>query len=140
MKTISCLALAVGLLAGVAFAGPEATTVATGGDAQSTYSAAEVGVARRAYRAQCTRYQPADMCECLTSGFAQALSPAEVRLAAAQLSVRFGRDERSKIAAQRALDRNAPRIGFPTIEARSFATERIQTLEADLTPICAAAH
>jgi len=51
-------------------------------DARQIASDAEVGVARRAYRASCQRYQSFGFCDCLTAGVAQALAPAEVRIAA----------------------------------------------------------
>ena len=51
-------------------------------DARQVASDAEVGVARRAYRASCQRYQSFGFCDCLTAGVAQALAPAEVRIAA----------------------------------------------------------
>ena len=55
---------------------------ATANDARTVASDAEVGQARRAYRAQCSRYESASFCECVTAGVAQALSPADVRVAA----------------------------------------------------------
>jgi hypothetical protein len=51
-------------------------------DARQVASDAEVGVARRAYRASCQRYQSFGFCDCLTAGVAQALPPADVRIAA----------------------------------------------------------
>jgi hypothetical protein len=51
-------------------------------DARQIASDAEVGVARRAYRASCQRYQSFGFCDCLTAGVAQALAPSEVRIAA----------------------------------------------------------
>jgi hypothetical protein len=51
-------------------------------DARQLASDAEVGVARRAYRASCQRYQSFGFCDCLTAGVAQTLAPAEVRIAA----------------------------------------------------------
>lgn len=60
------------------------------GDARSVASDQEVGVARRAYRAQCLRYESAGFCECVTAGVAQALSPSDVRLAARTIRERIG--------------------------------------------------
>ena len=51
-------------------------------DARQVASDADVGVARRAYRASCQRYQSFGFCDCLTAGVAQALAPSEVRIAA----------------------------------------------------------
>jgi len=51
-------------------------------DARQVASDADVGVARRAYRASCQRYESFGFCDCLTAGVAQALAPQEVRIAA----------------------------------------------------------
>lgn len=51
-------------------------------DARTMASDADVGQARRAYRAACMRTQNFGYCDCVTAGVAQALMPAEVRMAA----------------------------------------------------------
>src|SRR5215475_13268560 len=51
-------------------------------DARQVASDADVGQARRYYRAQCNRYESAGFCDCVTAGVAQALTPSEVRIAA----------------------------------------------------------
>ena len=51
-------------------------------DARTMASDADVGQARRAYRAACSRHENAAFCDCVTAGVAQALMPAEVRMAA----------------------------------------------------------
>jgi hypothetical protein len=52
-------------------------------DARSQASDQAVGEARRYYRAQCERSgETHAFCECVTAGVAQALLPAEVRIAA----------------------------------------------------------
>jgi len=51
-------------------------------DARVLASDQDVGQARRAYRAACTRHENASFCDCVTAGVAQALAPADVRLAA----------------------------------------------------------
>jgi hypothetical protein len=51
-------------------------------DARQVASDADVGVARRNYRASCERYQSPGFCDCLTAGVAQALAPADVNVAA----------------------------------------------------------
>jgi len=51
-------------------------------DARTMASDAEVGQARRAYRAACSQRENAAFCDCVTAGVAQALSPADVRIAA----------------------------------------------------------
>jgi hypothetical protein len=58
-------------------------------DARSVASDAEVGEARRAYRASCERTESAGFCECLTAGVAQALPPSDVRVAARTLRERI---------------------------------------------------
>lgn len=50
-------------------------------DARQVASDADVGDARRYYRAQCGKYESASFCECVTAGVAQALTPQEVRIA-----------------------------------------------------------
>ncbi|MFZ2029280.1 MAG: hypothetical protein WAU68_03145 [Vitreimonas sp.] len=51
-------------------------------DARQIASDADIGAARRTYRASCQRYQSFGFCDCLTAGVAQALAPQEVRIAA----------------------------------------------------------
>lgn len=58
-------------------------------DARSMASDAEVGQARRAYRAACSRYESAGFCDCVTAGVAQALMPQEVRVAARTIGERI---------------------------------------------------
>jgi len=145
MKNLCCLTIWACVASGAALAAPtlvspsdtsERASSLSGRDAQSVYSAAEVGVTRRAYRAQCTKHQAADLCECLTAGYAQMLTPNEMRFAAAELRVRFARTDRSRADAQRALDRRAPAMGFPTADLRQVAADRIRALEVDLTATC----
>jgi hypothetical protein len=151
MKLIPILAVTLSF-AGAAFAQTMAPTVqgqaamgvatagaAAGADAQSVYSAAEVGAARRYFRAQCSRYEPADTCECVGAGIAQTLSPNEVRLAAADVAVRAAKVDTVRAKAVLARNKAAARLGFPGEEARTVAMARIQKLEADLMPICTAA-
>lgn len=130
MATIRTLALSALLLGGGVMAASAADTLdtanlnASGSDAQAVYSPADVGAARRAYRAECTRHQPAAQCECMTAGLAQALPPADVRLAARRLARQAG-------------ERRAP--VYADADARAAAWARIQQVEADLAPVCAAA-
>ena len=51
-------------------------------DARTLASDQDVGQARRAYRAACSQHENAAFCDCVTAGVAQALMPAEVRMAA----------------------------------------------------------
>lgn len=107
-------------------------------DAQTAYSAEEVGVARRAFRAQCVRYQPAERCECYTAGFAQALTPPELRLATALLPTRFASTEAIRARATQTAMSNASRL-FADEPTRQAAMSRIDDAEAELAPICNAA-
>lgn len=50
-------------------------------DAQSNASPAAVAVARQTYRDACSRFESAPFCECVASGLAQELSPANLRQA-----------------------------------------------------------
>jgi hypothetical protein len=59
------------------------------GDARSLASDADVADARRSYRAACNAHQSAGFCECVTAGVAQALMPAEVRIAARTIGERI---------------------------------------------------
>jgi hypothetical protein len=126
MKRILLAALVTGLAAGFAVAEPQfqqraPVLLSTTADAQTTFSAAEVGAARRAYRASCIRFEDAGVCECRTAAFAQSLTPSEVHLAAAEIAARHGRNMR--VTRWNGADRAA-------------ALERIHALEAELAPTC----
>jgi hypothetical protein len=58
-------------------------------DARELASDAEVGEARRAYRAACARHETAGFCDCVTAGVAQTLMPVEVRMAARTFAERI---------------------------------------------------
>ena len=58
-------------------------------DARSLASDAEVGQARRAYRAACSRVENAGFCDCVTAGVAQSLHPDDVRTAARTIGERM---------------------------------------------------
>lgn len=58
-------------------------------DGRAMASDREVADARRAYRAACTRHESASFCDCVTAGVAQALAPAEVRMAARTIGDRI---------------------------------------------------
>lgn len=107
-------------------------------DAQTTYSAQEVAVARQAFRAQCVRYQPAERCECYTAGLAQALTPPELRLATALLPTRFAANETIRARATSSAMRSAGAL-FADETSRQEAMSRIDEAEVELAPICNAA-
>ena len=58
-------------------------------DGRSMASDQEVGAARRYYRQQCNNVESRGFCECVTAGVAQALAPAEVRMAARTIRERI---------------------------------------------------
>ncbi|MFT3728262.1 MAG: hypothetical protein QM759_10610 [Terricaulis sp.] len=58
-------------------------------DARQVATDADVGAARRYYRAQCNKHESAAFCECVTAGVAQALTPQEVRIAARGIGERI---------------------------------------------------
>ena len=81
-------------------ANPKPEIAAAASDARALASDAEVGVARRAYRAQCGRNQPAAYCECMTGAMAQALAPNDLRAAASMFAGRHPRPaQMSRISA-----------------------------------------
>lgn len=96
-------------------------------DARTLAGDAEVGEARRAYRAACQRHETASFCDCVTAGVAQALMPSEVRIAART----FG----ERIPAQG--DTIAPSDSDNTVGLESSAA-RIEQVEAHYTGACAA--
>jgi hypothetical protein len=77
-------------------------------DARTQGSDEQVRVERRAYRAQCERYQSVDYCECMTGGMAQSLAPRDLHTAAALLAHDLGhapmpkRLDHASVAAARA--------------------------------------
>jgi hypothetical protein len=86
-------------------AGPMDETVGPAGpvqtaDARSVASDQAVGEARRYYRAQCSRHESAAFCECVTAGVAQALQPAEVRIAANTIEDRITAQGDAAIASE----------------------------------------
>lgn len=96
-------------------------------DARSVASDAEVGEARRAYRAQCSTIENAAFCDCVTAGVAQALAPAEVRMAA--------RTIRGRLDAQG----DAPRSdNSDSTPIGADAMTRIEQVEAHYADACAA--
>lgn len=95
-------------------------------DARSLASDSEVGQARRAYRAACERNESAAFCECVTAGVAQALMPAEVRIAARTI------DERINAQGDAATSSDSDR---PTPGANSQT--RIEQVEGHYADSCA---
>jgi hypothetical protein len=69
---------------------------------------------RRAYRAACEQHQAPGYCECVTAGVAQALMPAEVRIAARTIGERINAQGDAYYAADtdntRHLENSAARI------------------------------
>jgi hypothetical protein len=94
-------------------------------DARALASDRDVGEARRAYRAACSQHETAGFCDCVTAGVAQALMPAEVRIAA--------RSFRERIPAQG--DSYASASSDVAIEGASSAA-RIEQVEAHYADAC----
>lgn len=94
-------------------------------DARSVASDAEVGQARRDYRAMCERTESAAFCECLTAGVAQALAPSDVRIAARTL--------RERLSAEG--DAPASLVSDATTAANSMS--RIEQAEGHYADACA---
>jgi hypothetical protein len=82
-------------------------------DARSLASDREVGEARRAYRNACNELESPGFCDCVTAGVAQALLPAEVRMAASTIGERinaqgdaaFASESDSTVGAESSLER-----------------------------------
>lgn len=104
---------------------PTAASSETTNDARTVASDQEVGQARRAYRAQCSRYETASFCDCVTAGVAQALSPADVRVAA--------RTIRDRITAQG--DAAASSASDPAVTGNDQMT-RIEQAESHYADAC----
>lgn len=132
LLTVMALSACVAAIAAPAIAVETSAT----NDAQSVYSAEDVGVARRNFRSQCLRYQPAEQCECYTAGFAQALSVPEMRLATALLPARFGKSDAIKTRAMTAAAHNARGMGIGDEGARTVAMTHIDLIEKDLAKAC----
>lgn len=124
--------LAAALLSAASFAAfaaePSVKTTdpaATAVDAQTVASTEEVGVARRGYRASCQRYENVSFCDCMAAGMAQALAPADLRLAS--------RTIRERITAQG--DAPGGSDADPAIN-QGDAMSRIQQAEGHYTDVC----
>lgn len=94
-------------------------------DARSLASDQEVGQARRAYRAACSRHESAGFCDCVTAGVAQALMPAEVRMAARTIGQRINAQG----------DAYGAEASDSTVGAQSSA-ERIAQVESHYADAC----
>jgi hypothetical protein len=132
MKLIHALALSAGLAGAALFASPtlaDTTTNQTaslrnlGADAKTFYSEADVGVARRAFRAKCATTEDAGVCDCLASGYSQSLTPPEVNLAAAMM-------------APKALMKSKAMNAFTTPEAQEAARAHVEEAAAQYEPLC----
>lgn len=94
-------------------------------DARSLASDQDVGDARRAYRAACERFQAPGYCDCVTAGVAQALMPAEVRIAARTIGERINAQGDAAIATE----------SDSTVGVESSA-ERIEQIEGHYANAC----
>lgn len=93
----------------------------------------EKGPARRAFRAECVKYEPQGYCECITAGFAQDLSIEELTLA--RQNVRF--QHASSPSVRRAAMADMTRT-FPDPQERQSVLTRIGGLENELQQSCGA--
>lgn len=132
MKLIHALALSAGLAGAALFASPTLADTSTnqttslrdlGADAKTYYSDADVGVARRAFRAQCSATEDAGVCDCLAAGYSQSLTPPEVNLATAML-------------APKALMKSKAMNSFSTPEAQEAARTHVEEAKAQYEPLC----
>ena len=114
----------VGLAASLALAQAASVSAATVSD--------EKGPARRAYRAECVKYEPQGYCECVTAGFAQDLSIQQLTLA--RLNVRF--QHASSPVARRGAASEMART-MPDPDQRRSTLTRIGGLETELQESCA---
>jgi hypothetical protein len=121
MKLIHALALSAGLAGAALFASPtlaDTTTNQTaslrnlGADAKTFYSEADVGVARRAFRAKCATTEDAGVCDCLASGYSQSLTP------------------------PKALMKSKAMNAFTTPEAQEAARAHVEEAAAQYEPLC----
>lgn len=87
-------------------------------DARTLASDQDVGQARRAYRAACSAHENAGFCDCVTAGVAQALMPAEVRMAARTFGERIPAQGDSYAASDsdRTVDAQNSRIRIEQVE------------------------
>jgi hypothetical protein len=95
-------------------------------DARSLASDQEVGEARRAYRNACNAHESPGFCDCVTAGVAQALMPAEVRMAARTIGERINAQGDASIASD----------SDNTMGAESSAM-RIEQVEGHYAAACA---
>jgi hypothetical protein len=95
-------------------------------DARSLASDQEVGEARRFYRAQCERHQSHTFCECVTAGVAQALMPAEVRMAARTIGERINAEGDAPLVA-----------GTDRAPVGATSQDRIEQAESHYADACA---
>jgi hypothetical protein len=94
-------------------------------DARQLASDADIGQARRYYRAQCNRYESPGFCDCVTAGVAQALTPQEVRIAARTIG------ERINAQGDAAPSSNTDRAG-----PGANSHDRIETVEGHYADAC----
>ncbi len=97
----------------------------TANDARTMASDQEVGQARRAYRAACDRYETYAFCECVTAGVAQALPPADVRMAASTIGERITAQGDAAMSSQ-----------TDDTSGATSATERIEQVEGHYADAC----
>lgn len=103
----------------------EVVTETSVADARSLASDREVGEARRAYRNACNEVESPGFCDCVTAGVAQALLPAEVRMAANTIGERINAQGDAAFASE----------SDSTVGAQS-SQERIEQVEGHYAQAC----
>lgn len=93
----------------------------------------EIAQERRAYRDTCAQYENYGWCECMGAGLAQALTPAEMRLARASLPERYESVTAETAAATAAAEAEAPQY---LRENRLDSYARIREVETGLVEAC----
>lgn len=90
-------------------------------------------VARQQYRAECSRFEPSEWCECMGAGMAQTLTPEEMTLARRAL-----RDRHVSVTPARAEATEATIASVGMDPARDDPFERIREVETQVSAPCAA--
>jgi hypothetical protein len=100
---------------------------------------ADIGPARRAYRAECVRFEPPDYCECITAAFSQEFNARELGLARLAIKYNHVSSTGARERAMAEIDAGGKALGFRTKQARQKVLDRADALEAELRSVCTAA-
>jgi hypothetical protein len=100
---------------------------------------ADIGPARRAYRAECVKFEPPGYCECLTAAFAQEFSAKELGLAKLAIKYNHVSSTGARDKAMAEIVSGGKALGFRTKQSRQRVLDRADALEAEVRPACTAA-